>query len=235
MTVLMNGKIVFLIGAGLSAAPPCNLPTFRSFQGLYENKEILYLATQKGYLQNPKRANQIYDAFLEKILQSPANSAHNSLNELSAKYSDRITIIDQNVDGFTKGIPLYGNIRQIACTSCKIIRNYPYPIADIFDSLHCSECDKKTLHRRNIVLFGEHPLNLNQAMKAVSECNYFIAAGTEISTAPARLLLRVAQIQQALRILINQTSLVSEIHSIFQEFRQGCASKLIPTLCENII
>lgn len=231
----LKDKVVFLVGAGLSVAHPSNLPTFRTLKGMYNDKEVFYFSSIKGYHENPVRANQIFDSFLEKILKAESNEAHKALNNLVKLHPDRIKIINQNVDGLIQnGIPLYGNMCEIYCSTCKIPREYPLPIAETFKEIECPFCNKRTEHRRNITLFNELSPNLLVSLRSVNECMLFIAVGTEISTYPARLLLRLSIQNKVRRLLVNQTPLIRDIHSLFDEFQEGCANGLVPPLCKFI-
>ncbi|KLO15663.1 DHS-like NAD/FAD-binding domain-containing protein [Schizopora paradoxa] len=108
--VLKSSKnIIALAGAGLSAAS--GIPTFRGTGGLWRKFDVISMATEDAFYENPSRLWQFYHYRREKANACKPNLAHYALAEFSLPYfrsqlglakDSKFTLITQNVDGLSK-------------------------------------------------------------------------------------------------------------------------------------
>ena len=75
-------KIVIFSGAGLSQAS--GLPTFRDSLGLWQQYDVLQLASPTGFAKNPKLVHQFYQERRLRAHQAKPNAAHLAIAELAA-------------------------------------------------------------------------------------------------------------------------------------------------------
>lgn len=110
----MKKKLVVLTGAGISAES--GLSTFRDANGLWENHDIMEVASIDGYLRNPKLVQDFYNQRRKQLFEVEPNAAHFFLKELEQDFD--VSIITQNVDdlheraGSSKVIHLHGELRK---------------------------------------------------------------------------------------------------------------------------
>ena len=62
----MKKKLVVLTGAGISAES--GISTFRDANGLWENRDIMEVASIDGYLKNPELVQDFYNQRRKKFL-----------------------------------------------------------------------------------------------------------------------------------------------------------------------
>ena len=70
----MKKKLVVLTGAGISAES--GLSTFRDANGLWENHDIMEVASIDGYLRNPKLVQDFYNQRRKQLFEVEPNAAH---------------------------------------------------------------------------------------------------------------------------------------------------------------
>src|SRR5690606_15604412 len=105
-------KIVVLTGAGISAES--GISTFRDANGLWENHDIMEVASPQGWQKNPELVLEFYNLRRRQLKEVKPNSAHYFLKNLEEKY--KVTIITQNVDdlheraGSSQIIHLHGEL-----------------------------------------------------------------------------------------------------------------------------
>ena len=87
-------KIVVLTGAGISAES--GISTFRDANGLWENHDIMEVASIDGWYKNPALVLEFYNQRRAQLKEVEPNSAHQFLVDLEKDYDVRI--ITQNVD-----------------------------------------------------------------------------------------------------------------------------------------
>ncbi|MDE6459780.1 MAG: NAD-dependent protein deacylase, partial [Paramuribaculum sp.] len=105
-------KLVISTGAGMSAES--GISTFRDSGGLWENHNVMDVASADGFARNPALVHQFYNARRHDLLKAKPNQGHLALKELE-KYFD-VYIITQNVDdlheraGSSKVLHLHGEL-----------------------------------------------------------------------------------------------------------------------------
>lgn len=108
-------KIVVLTGAGISAES--GISTFRDSNGLWENHDIMEVASPEGWRNNPKLVLNFYNLRRKQLKEVKPNSAHYFLKGLEEKYE--VVVITQNVDdlheraGSSKIIHLHGELLKV--------------------------------------------------------------------------------------------------------------------------
>lgn len=78
----MDGKIVILTGAGISAES--GLGTFRDKDGIWTKHSIEDVATPEAFARDPARVQAFYNARRAQAAEATPNAAHVALAELQA-------------------------------------------------------------------------------------------------------------------------------------------------------
>ena len=89
-------RVTVLTGAGISAES--GVPTFRGADGLWENYNVMELATPEAFENDPELVWRFYNWRRGLISRLTFNAAHKALAELETRIP-RFTLITQNVDG----------------------------------------------------------------------------------------------------------------------------------------
>lgn len=96
-----NGNIIFLTGAGLSAAS--GIPTFRGPEGYWTIGSANYMPTEMATQQMfKKHPEEVWDWYLYRFGlcgKSDPNEGHHSIVEMEAFFKERFVLISQNIDG----------------------------------------------------------------------------------------------------------------------------------------
>ena len=223
-------NVTVLTGAGISA--DSGVPTFRGVDGLWRNFLAEDLATPEAFERDPKLVWEWYNWRRELIATKSPNPAHVTLVKLEQRWTDRMWLITQNVDGLhrTAGSQrlseIHGNIWKVRCTDCGSIaenREVPLPTLPA-----CRLCH--ALLRPHIVWFGESlwEEDLRRCDQAIRGCNLLLVIGTSGVVYPAAGFASVAKNAGALVIEIN---LESTPHSDLVDLSlQGRAKDLVPLL-----
>ena len=179
--------LTVLTGAGISKAS--GLSTFRDKGGLWQNYDVMQLASIQGYRRDREKVLDFYNARRQNLLTVEPNHAHRVLAELEKDY--QVSIITQNVDdlheraGSTHVLHLHGELRK--CTSsnnpndpkCIVEKPLDEPIL-----IGEKAADGSQL-RPFIVFFGENVPNITVAKKIVREADIFVVIGTSLQVYPA--------------------------------------------------
>ena len=186
--VAESNKIVFFGGAGVSTES--GIPDFRSKDGLY-NQKYKYppeLILSHEFFWNNTR--EFYKFYIDKMncLTYEPNITHQKLVELEKQKKLR-AVVTQNIDGLhqkagSKNVyELHGSVLRNYCVKCKKFYGAEY----IFNSNDIPRCDCGAVIKPDVVLYGE-TLNyqiLNDSIKAISEADLLIVAGTSLTVNPA--------------------------------------------------
>ena len=181
-------RIVFFGGAGVSTES--GLKDFRSVDGLYNEhydyppEEIL---SHSFFMNNTLEFYKFYKDKLDTRNFKP-NITHIVLSELEDK-GLLSSVITQNIDGFhqdagsKKVYELHGSIKRNYCMDCHKFYNDEI----VFSSSDIPKCSCGGIIKPDVVLY-EEPLNemvCYNAIKAISECDLLIVAGTSLNVYPA--------------------------------------------------
>ena len=240
--------LVVFTGAGISKAS--GIPTFREAQtGLWAQFNPEDLATEEGFLKNPKMVWEWYDFRRNKIWGGTDNSgikpnaghfAIATLQQRCLAVASKFTLITQNIDnlhtsaGSQNVLELHGNIFRYKCLK----QNHPLPLESFARQSEspplCPQCKTQRMAdsyvRPDVVWFGEMlpPNVLTAAFEAAEQCDVMLVVGTSGLVQPAASLPLIAKQQGAHVIEINpEPSMLTPEMDIFL---QGPAGVLLPQL-----
>jgi len=177
-------------GAGISC--PSGIPDFRSKSGLYSQKGIEGYSPEEIISHSffVSRPELFYDFYRMKMIYPNArpNEAHLFFAELE---KDRcVTVVTQNIDGLhhaagsTNIYELHGSVHRYYCTIC----GRSYELDYILNAAGVPRCEADDgIIKPDVVLY-EEPLcenTVSQAIKAISEADTLIVAGTSLTVFPA--------------------------------------------------
>lgn len=175
-------KIVVLTGAGISAES--GIKTFRDHDGLWENYDVMEVASIEGWHKNQELVLSFYNARRKDLDTVQPNAAHKALAELEEKY--QVVIITQNVDdlhergGSTNIIHLHGELNKVrSIVHEELIYEWKK------DLQATDTCEKGTQLRPHIVWFGEMVPMLEPAAKEVMQADIVLVIGTSMQVYPA--------------------------------------------------
>ena len=178
----MKKKIVFLTGAGISAES--GLKTFRDSDGLWENHDIMEVASIKGWRKNRQLVLDFYNERRKQLDTVEPNESHKLIASLQDKYD--VHIITQNVDdlhergGSTNIIHLHGELTKM-CSSLDTSKTLPYTHDIKLKDFHSDGSQLRPF----IVWFGEDVPKLGDAVDVIKDCDYFVIIGTSLNVYPA--------------------------------------------------
>ena len=178
----MKKKIVVLSGAGISAES--GISTFRDQNGLWENHDIMEVASIDGWNKNPVLVLDFYNKRRTQLAEVEPNIAHLTLADLEREFN--VHIITQNVDDLHERaqsiniIHLHGELRK-ACPE-----NNKSKVEDIgFDKIEIGDKMNGVQKRPFIVWFGEDVPMLKQAINTVMTADILLIIGTSMNVYPA--------------------------------------------------
>ena len=175
-------KIAILTGAGMSAES--GISTFRDANGLWENHDIMEVASAQGFKKNPDLVLQFYNQRRKQLFEVEPNAGHRALLELEDKYD--VVIITQNVDdlheraGSKRVVHLHGELRKIRSVGDENLIYHWEEDINLGDT-----CEKGHQLRPHIVWFGEAVPFYELALQLVEVADYVIIIGTSMQVYPA--------------------------------------------------
>jgi NAD-dependent deacetylase len=176
-------KLVVLTGSGISSES--GLKTFRDSGGLWENYDVMEVASYNGWVKNMNLVLQFYNERRAQLKNALPNNAHKGLVYLE-KFFD-VRIITQNVDnlhekaGSRHILHLHGILTEARSTGDPdLIYNIGYKEINQGDL-----CEKGFQLRPNIVWFGEAVPAIETAAAITAEADIFVVIGTSMVVYPA--------------------------------------------------
>jgi NAD-dependent deacetylase len=176
-------KLVVLTGSGISAES--GMKTFRDNDGLWEEYDVMEVASIEGWYKNPKLVLDFYNQRRRQLAEVQPNEAHKILAELE-KYFD-VSIVTQNVDdlheraGSTKVLHLHGELTKARSIGDET-RVYDIGYGEISWG---QTGDDGTQLRPYIVWFGENVPLIMEAEGQVREADIFAVIGSSLVVYPA--------------------------------------------------
>ena len=184
-------KIVILSGAGISAES--GISTFRGNGGLWEQYDVMDVASSQGWKKNPALVLDFYNRRRAQLANAEPNQAHIDIAALEKDFD--VVVITQNVDnlhekaGSTKVIHLHGELTKIRPEDS-------YTEEDGYDESKVMEIGVTTIgtgdvdergvqYRPHIVFFGEAVPKLKDALRELIEADFMIIVGTSLLVQPA--------------------------------------------------
>lgn len=188
-------KITFFTGAGVSKESGIN--TFRDADGLWNQKNLKQLASAQTWTTNPELMLEFYNERRAELSTVKPNSAHQLIAQLQENHD--VTVITQNVDnlheraGSENVIHLHGELTKARP------ENSSTTIIDIGeDPIAMGDTDSNGNQLRpHIVWFGEYPLEIDEAVSHLKDCDVLIIVGTSLQIGYTLNLLELAVNNQA--------------------------------------
>ncbi|NHB68905.1 SIR2 family NAD-dependent protein deacylase [Perlabentimonas gracilis] len=183
-------KLVVLTGAGISAES--GIRTFRDMGGLWEEYDVMEVASIEGWNKNPALVQRFYNDRRKQLYTVEPNPGHIALAQAEKDFE--VHIITQNVDnlheraGSTQIIHLHGELTKAQSTGdpniIYDIGNRELKIGDV--------CEQGHQLRPHIVWFGEPVPMIAQAAEVAAQADIFAVVGTSLNVYPAAGLLDYA-------------------------------------------
>ncbi len=176
-------KLVILTGAGISAES--GIQTFRDMGGLWQQYDIMEVASPQAWKKNPELVHQFYNQRRKQLFECEPNDAHLILKELEQYF--KVHIITQNVDdlheraGSTEVLHLHGELKKARST---VDASLVYEL-DKWELTLNDKCRKGSPLRPHIVWFGESVPAIADAAKIVRQADIFVIIGTSLNVYPA--------------------------------------------------
>jgi NAD-dependent deacetylase len=186
----MLKKIVFLTGAGMSAES--GIATFRDSNGLWENHDIMEVASPEGWLKNPNLVLDFYNKRRAQLKEVFPNKGHQIIAALEQHFL--VQIITQNVDNLHEKAGSK-NILHIHGELLKVRGEFSEN-ESIFWENDVKIGDKNSKGeqlRPDIVWFGEQVPLLDKAAALVANADFLVIIGTSLQVYPAAGLLHYAK------------------------------------------
>lgn len=193
-------KLVVLSGAGVSAES--GISTFRDSNGLWENHDIMEVASPEGWRKNRELVLDFYNQRRKQARDCQPNEAHLTLAKLENHFE--VQIITQNVDdlheraGSSHVLHLHGELSKAQST---LDPRLIYPL-DHWEIKLGDKCEKGSQLRPFIVWFGEAVPMMIPAMEIARTADIFLVLGTSMQVYPAASLIDYVP-KQAKKFLID--------------------------------
>ena len=176
-------KLTVLTGAGISAES--GLKTFRDSDGLWEEYNVMDVASIEGWHRNPELMIEFYNQRRRQLADVQPNRAHTILAELEEHFD--VHIVTQNVDnlheraGSTKVLHLHGELTKVRSVRDDTL------ITDIgYESIAIGQTGEDGAQLRpNIVWFGEAVPLIIEAERLVRQADIFAVVGSSLVVYPA--------------------------------------------------
>lgn len=192
-------RIVVLTGAGMSAES--GISTFRDADGLWENHDIMEVASPQGWQKNPALVLDFYNQRRAQLHEVEPNKGHLALASLQDHFD--VQIITQNVDdlheraGSANVTHLHGELRKVRSTQ------NPTLIWEETGAINLGDlCPEGSQVRPHIVWFGEEVPMMEKAAAICATADVLIIIGTSMAVYPAASLVHFAP-ADAMKFLID--------------------------------
>ena len=183
-----SNNIVFFGGAGVSTES--GIKDFRSIDGLYNEKYDYPPEVMLSRSFFNEHQEEFYKFYKDKLncLDVEPNITHKYLKKLEDTKKLK-AIVTQNIDGLHEKagsknvLLLHGTTYKNHCMMC----GKEYEASYVFNSSSIPKCSCGGVIKPDIVLY-EEPLDedvVNKTIKAISECDLLIVAGTSLVVYPA--------------------------------------------------
>jgi NAD-dependent deacetylase len=183
-------RLVVLTGAGMSAES--GIRTFRDQGGLWEDYDIMEVASFQGWKKNPELILKFYNQRRKELLEAKPNAGHTGLAELEKEFD--VKIITQNIDnlheraGSTSVIHLHGELMKARST---VDPSLIYTL-DHWEMKIGDKCEKGSQLRPHIVWFGEAVPAMEDAIAITESADILCVIGTSLNVYPAAGLIHYA-------------------------------------------
>ena len=223
--------LVVLSGAGISRES--GIKTFRDGDGLWEDHDVMDVATPQAWARDPELVLRFYNARRRQLDEVAPNAAHVALAELESHFDVRI--VTQNVDdlheraGSTQVLHLHGELRKVrpeddpGMDDVRILmvgRDVPGP------DVHRGDTDIRGVQLRpHVVWFGEAVPMLDLAAETVAQADALLVVGTSMQVYPAAGLVHFASAGCPVTMVNPDPDAIAGFESVVTEFIQAPASE----------
>lgn len=186
----MKKKLVVLTGAGMSAES--GIKTFRDSDGLWENHDVMEVASIDGWRKNPQLVMEFYNQRRKQLFEVEPNAGHIGLAALEKVFD--VHIITQNVDdlheraGSTNIIHLHGELKKVR----SIMDEELVYTLDGWELKMGDTAEDGAQLRPHIVWFGEEVPMMENAAVITYGADILVVIGTSLQVYPAAGLLHYA-------------------------------------------
>ncbi len=176
-------RIVVLTGAGVSAES--GIKTFRDSGGLWEEYDIMEVATPEAWERNRDLVMEFYNQRRKQLYEVEPNDAHYALAELEKQYE--VHIITQNVDdlheraGSSQVMHLHGELKKVRSS---VDENLVYDLEG-WELKPGDTCELGSQLRPHIVWFGEPVPMIPAAADLSNTADVYVIIGTSLNVYPA--------------------------------------------------
>jgi NAD-dependent deacetylase len=187
----MKKKLVILSGAGMSQES--GIRTFRDMGGLWEEYDVMEVATPEAWHRNPELVMRFYNDRRKQLYECEPNAGHRGLVELESDFD--VQIITQNVDdlheraGSKNVLHLHGELKKARSS---VDESLVYDI-DGWELKFGQKCAKGSQLRPHIVWFGEAVPAMEDAIPIVESADILVVIGTSLNVYPAAGLVNYAK------------------------------------------
>jgi len=212
-------NIVILTGSGVSAES--GLLTFRDSGGLWENYDIMEVASIDGWYRNPLLVLDFYNKRRFQAHHAQPNESHYAITRIQSCFG--ASIITQNVDGLHEKsgskdvLHLHGELSKVRSTlDDAYIRDIgpdPIQIGHL--------CPKGGQLRPHIVWFGEQVPVIEQAEKVCSKADILVIAGTSLAVYPAAGLIHSLPAHAEIYLIDPNSPEIHSNHTLFTISEKG--------------
>jgi NAD-dependent deacetylase len=182
-------NLVVLTGAGMSAES--GISTFRDSNGLWENHNVMDVASPEGWKKNPELVLNFYNQRRAQLKEVEPNLGHLILAELEEKFN--VQIITQNVDNLHERarssniLHLHGELTKVRGEFTENESIYWENDVNMGDVNENGE-----QLRPDIVWFGEQVPAIDFAMNIIQKADTVVIIGTSLQVYPAASLMHYA-------------------------------------------
>ena len=183
-------KIVVLAGAGMSAES--GISTFRDSNGLWENHDIMEVASPEGWKKNPALVLDFYNKRRAQLKEVKPNKGHEILAELEQNF--KVQIITQNVDNLHEKAGS-SNILHLHGELVKVRGEFSENESIFWETdIHIGDVNENAEQLRpDIVWFGEQVPAIDFAIPHMQTADVVIIIGTSLKVYPAAGLMHYAK------------------------------------------
>ena len=161
------------------------IKTFRDMGGLWEQYDIMEVASPEGWAKHPEVVLEFYNQRRKQLFESSPNKGHIELASMEKDFN--VKIITQNVDdlheraGSTDVLHLHGELKKARST---VDSSLVYEL-DHWELKLGDKCEKGSQLRPHVVWFGEAVPAIGEAEKIVKTADIFVVIGTSLNVYPA--------------------------------------------------
>ncbi len=180
-----------LSGAGMSQES--GLRTFREMGGLWEEYDVMEVASPQAWENNPELVMRFYNERRKQLFDCEPNIGHAGIAELENEFD--VEIITQNVDdlheraGSSNVLHLHGELKKVRST---VHYDLVYEL-DGWELKFGDLCEKGHQLRPHIVWFGEEVPAMAEAVPIVESADILVVVGTSLNVYPAAGLIHYAK------------------------------------------